>query len=114
MSTFVDLNRSSYLKASPSTDRLNYLSAHYKNIRFIVPPKQTYRISIYDQANAPGIAFLLYGDKGYWWVICQYNGILSPTEEFPPGRILQLPTLSDLNLFLTSQETNLDNNSLTI
>jgi hypothetical protein len=105
MSTFVELDRSSYLRASISPDRLNFLSAHYKNIRFLVSPTQRYNVKIFDQCNAPGIAFNVYGDKGYWWVICQYAGVLDPYTEFRPGRVLNLPSLADLNSFLTRQSS---------
>lgn len=103
MSTFVDLNRASYLKSSVSVDRLNFLSAQYKNIRFLLPASRRYVVDMSDTANAPGIAYRLYGDKGYWWVICQYAGILNPITAFQPGTILYLPTLADINTFLTSQ-----------
>lgn len=114
MSTFVDLNRASYLRPAPSPDRLNYLSAKYLNMRFIVPPSQTYTISIFDRSNVPGIAFNVYGSRDYWWVVCQYAGVLNPITEFTPGRVLQLPSLSDINLFLTSQEDPQGSNVITI
>jgi hypothetical protein len=46
--------------------------------------------------------------------VCQYAGILNPIEEFTPGRVLQLPSLSDINLFLTSQEDPQGSNVITI
>lgn len=110
MSTFIDLDRASYLKASVSPDRLNYLSAQYKNLRFLVRPTQRYRITVFDTANAPGIADRVYGDKGYWWVVCQYAGILNPITEFTPGLVLNLPSLADLNTFLTSQQDTTGSN----
>lgn len=114
MSAFIDLNRASYLKASESIDRLNYLSAKYKNITFRIEPKQHFTVTHADTANAPGLAHLIYGDKGYWWVLCMYNGILDPLEEIAPGRMLKLPSLSDINNFLTSQDNNVVNTSVTI
>lgn len=109
MSTFIDLNRASYLKASPSPDRLNYLSAKYKNIRFNLKASQSFTLTNQDIANAPGIAFSVYGDVGYWWVICMFNGVISPIEDLVPGATLQLPSLSDLNAYLTSQDQSLIN-----
>lgn len=102
MSSFVELSRASYLRGSVSPDRLNYLSAHYKNIRFRVPATQRYNVTAFDECNAPGIAYNVYGDKGYWWVVCQYAGINNPMTQFVPGLVLQLPSLADLNTFLTS------------
>lgn len=114
MAAFIDLNRASYLKPSESPDRLNYLSARYKNITFRIPPKQQFTVTHVDRANAPGLAHLIYGDKSYWWVLCLYNGILDPIEEISPGRVLNLPSLTDINNFLTSQDSNVVNASVTI
>jgi len=113
MSSFVDLNRASYLKDG-TEDRLNYMSAHYLNIKFLVPPSFVYVVKISDVANAPGIAFNVYGDRGYWWIVCLYNGILEPISAFKPGTSLQLPSLSDINLFLTTQEQADGSNVITI
>ena len=109
MSTFVDLNRASYLKGSTSAERFNYLSAKYKNLKFLVPPSQNYIVSSKDIANSFGIAFEIYGDRGYWWIVCFYNGILNPISGFEPGMVLQLPSLADINSFLTSQDSRLVN-----
>ena len=103
MTTFVDLNRASYLKLSPDPKRFNYLSAKYKNMRFLVRASQTYLVTSKDMANSFGIAFTIYGDRDYWWIVCTYNGIIDPITGFIPGRILQLPSLSDVNKFLNNQ-----------
>lgn len=103
MSTFVDLNRATYLKPGRG-NRLNYLSSLYKNIRFQIQAVQVYTLTQSDTANAPGLAFRFYGDVGYWWVICLFNGIIDPIEELVPGRTLQLPSIADVNAFLTAQD----------
>lgn len=114
MSSFIDLNRATYLKASVDSNRLNYLSAKYKNIKFRLVPKQQYVVTHIDTANAPGLAHSIYGDKGYWWILCMFNGILNPIEEIAPGTTLRLPSLVDINNFLTNQGTTLTNSTVTI
>lgn len=106
MATVLDLNRRTYMKRGQAKrETLDYLSAKYKNLRFILPANQSYVISTRDKANAPGLAFQFYGDRGYWWVICLYNGILDPINGFEPGMVIQLPTLADINALLSSQDT---------
>jgi hypothetical protein len=114
--SILDLNRSSYLRlgGTPKRPGVDYLSAKYKNIKFTLTPKQSYTVSNSDMANAPGIAFSVYGDADYWWVICLFNGILNPITDFKPGMVLQLPTLADINAFLSSQDTSPEDAQVTI
>lgn len=106
MATILNLQRETYVSIGQDKLRpsLDYLSAKYKNIRQLLSPRDSYQISVADQANAPGLAFKFYGDKGYWWVICLYNGILDPIMGFEPGMVIQLPSLADINAMLTSQD----------
>lgn len=112
----LDLNRRSYLDVGGTSKKpsLNYLSAKYKNIRQLLNPEHSYNLDQSDIANAPGIAFNVYGDRDYWWVICLYNGITDPIGGFIPGTVLQLPTLADINALLSSQDTPQINATVTI
>ena len=105
----LDLHRSSYLKAGGTVDipYIDYLSAKYINIRYKVAPSMSYVVSESDEANAPGIAYAVYGNTDYWWVVCLYNGIIDPVSEFTPGRKLLLPSMADINNLLTSQDSSL-------
>lgn len=38
------------------------------------------------------IAQRIYNNPHYWWVICQYNGIIDP-ENIPQGLVIRYPTL---------------------
>lgn len=112
MSTsLIDLKRITYMDVNGTTKnpRLSYLSAKYKNIRFFLPPVNTYVVTSADVANLPGIAFNVYRDKDYWWVIGLYNGIIFPERDLKPGMVLQLPALSDINALLASEEQQLTN-----
>lgn len=111
MSSLVDLKRITYMKVSGSTKkpRLNYLSAKYKNIRHLLPAVNTYVVTSSDVANLPGIAFNVYRDRDYWWVIGLYNGIIFPETDLVPGLVLQLPSLSDINSLLAAEDRSLTN-----
>lgn len=105
MSTVLNLNRSAYIGRGVDPKALNYLSAKYLNIRFIVPARETFVVDQSYAANAPGIAYDYYGSQDYWWVVCLFNGILDPVEDFTPGLKLQLPSLADINAFLSLKES---------
>jgi len=106
MANILDLNRASYLQTGGTTKKpyLDYLSPKYLNIKFQLPASKNYIVDGSDRANAPGIAFNFYGDRDYWWIVCMYNGIIDPITEFSPGTVLQLPSLADVNTFLSSQD----------
>ena len=107
-SAILDLNRTAYLSVggTPQMPYVDYLSPKYVNIKYLLPPTKIYNVDASDHANAPGIAFNFYGSVDYWWVVCMYNGILDPITELEPGTSLQLPSLVDVNAFLSSQDTN--------
>lgn len=107
MASLLDLNRASFLTVGGSVKKpaLDFLSPKYLNIRYLLPPTKSYTVDSSDQANAPGISRAFYGSVDYWWVVCMYNGILDPITEFVPGSVLQLPDLSDINAFLSAQDT---------
>lgn len=105
MTTVLNLNRSAYLSRGTDTKSLDYLTAKYLNIRYIVPARESFVVTQADNANSPGIAFDYYGSADYWWIICMFNGILDPVEDLTPGRVLQLPSLADINAFLSLKET---------
>jgi hypothetical protein len=111
MSSLVDLKRATYLPIAGSTyaPRLNYLAAKYKNIKHLLPAVNTYVVTASDVANLPGIAFNVYRDRDYWWVIGFYNGIIFPETDLVPGMVLQLPSLSDINALLAAEDRTLTN-----
>jgi hypothetical protein len=108
MATLINLNRSSYLKLSARKNSLDYLTAKYLNIRFSIAPERNFLVTAANVANTFGIAYQVYGNKNYWWVVAMYNGIINPIEDLKPGDVLQLPSLTAINAFLTR---NLEENS---
>lgn len=105
MATMIDLNRATYLQVGgvEGAPVIDYLSANYLNIRFLLKARDTYQVTTADSCNLPGIAHKVYGDKGYWWIIGMYNGIIDPVQDLVPGLVLQLPAISDINAMLSKQ-----------
>ncbi len=112
MTTVLNLKRNAYLDPSSVPQTLDYLSARYLNIKFIVPARNSFVVTQAYEANAPGIAFDFYGSADYWWVILLFNGVVEPLEELVAGRVLQLPALADINAFLSLKESQ--NQDLTV
>lgn len=108
MTSLVDLRRSTYMTVGGPVKKpaLDYLSARYKNLRFLVEPTNIYVVTSADEANLFGIAFSVYGDRDYWWVLGVYNGILDPIGGVYPGLTLQIPNLSKVNALLSSTTIN--------
>lgn len=106
--TLIDLNRTTYLEAGgvDGAPVLDYLSAKYKNLKFLLRARDTYLVTSSDACNLPGIAHKVYGDKNYWWVIGLYNGIIFPELDLTPGTTLQLPALADINALFSAQDAN--------
>lgn len=114
MATVLNINRTAYLAVGTVPQTLDYLSAKYLNIKFVVPAKNTLVVDQSDVANAPGIAFRFYGSADYWWVILLFNGILDPIEELTAGLVLQLPSLADINAFLSLKDSEDQDLAVTI
>jgi hypothetical protein len=104
----VTLNRSSYmlLGDSPLQNSLDYLTAKYQNIRFLLPAKSTFVITSGFLANGPGIAFELYGATEYWPFLLFYNGIVDYMNELVLGLVLQVPSKNDIDSLLNTQDSS--------
>jgi hypothetical protein len=112
MTTVLNLKRSAYTDTGTEPKALDYLSARYLNIKFIVPARSSFVVTQAYEANAPGIAFDFYGSADYWWVVLLFNDIIEPLEELVAGKVLQLPGLADVNAFLSLKESQ--NQDLTV
>ena len=114
---FIDLNRATYITSTKKKDRFDFVSARYKNMRWLLRHTETYEVTASDTANLPGIAFRVYGDVGYWWILGMYNGIIDPVADIRPPLTLGIPSLSSINTFLSEGRMNLEsktNNTVTI
>lgn len=47
-----------------------------------------------EEYNPEILSQRIYNNPNYWWVICQYNGILDPKVELYLGKKIRFPTLT--------------------
>lgn len=111
-SSLIDLNRATYLSVGGEDGApvMDYLSTNYLNVKFMLRARDTYQVTDSDACNLPGIAFKVYGDKNYWWIIGLYNGIVDPITDLEPGLVLQLPSLADINALFSKQDATVMTN----
>jgi hypothetical protein len=55
-----------------------------------------YRVESTDLAQPDNIAFKVYGQERYWWVICMANGIKDCCVDLSVGQLLKVPDLLDV------------------
>lgn len=54
-------------------------------------------VTVKEMDTLDSIAFTMYGDSKYWWVLYDSNYILDPFS-LTPGTVLRVPDISKLNL----------------
>lgn len=63
---------------------------HYTDTVFTITPKYEFQPDL--------IAYDMYGDTSYEWLVLQFNNITDPWTQLKVGVIVRLPTLSRLGL----------------
>lgn len=58
-------------------------------------PYASYTVKIGDTYDS--IAYDKYGSALFYWIICNFNGVLDSFEIPEPGTVLKLPSLSAIN-----------------
>lgn len=59
-----------------------------------------YIVSDSDLGQPDRIAWRVYGDSNWWWLICSYNGIINPMTDMYLGQRLRIPALHQAQLSL--------------
>lgn len=90
MSKFMDFDTDSYCILD------SYFCSQLKNIPY------SGAITIKTQVERPDLlAYDIYGDVQYWWILMLYNDLQSP-KELVQGLTISYPSLTDLeNLYFT-------------
>lgn len=83
---------------------LDLLSPNYTQIMKYITDTQVYNVESFE--HLPNIAYKMYGNTTLWWIIASYNGIINPLL-LQPGTVLQIPNLSQINIYLNSLKTNI-------
>jgi hypothetical protein len=72
-----------------------------------VKPISEITISAKDEFLPDGIAYQIYGNELFWWIILYYNG-LDSIDEFVAGTVVKLPDFTEIEkiFFNLRQRTN--------
>ena len=100
---YIDLNRATYITPTKKKDRFDFVSARYKNMRWLLRHTETYEVTSSDIANLPGIAFRVYGDVSMWRMILAFNGLQDPIQDMWAGQVLNLPSKAAVIAYLNEQ-----------
>lgn len=92
-----------YLQITPDGDHLNFWDAPFKDMHLYVPESTRIVIDAASAANLPGLADKYLGSPYYWWVLLMYNGLSDAVNEVVPGKILSIPDLQRLGVFLQNR-----------
>lgn len=88
--TPLDFNRFLYMPVGSKLKSFDW-RLEWKKMNF---PTQTFLIDREKFVNRPdSIAFDVYGNSKYWWIIAMMNDITDPFTEFYKGRSLLIPDL---------------------
>lgn len=86
----LDFNRFLYMPVGSKLKSFDW-RLEWKKMNF---PTQTFLIDREKFVNRPdSIAFDVYGNSKYWWIIAMMNDITDPFTEFYKGRSLLIPDL---------------------
>lgn len=87
------------------------LGASYLDLQESVKEYKTYVVTSTDEGLPDKAAYQFYGTSELWWVICVYNGIIEPLEEYRVGLVVKIPTI-DITSFLRTNSSNSSMNPL--
>ena len=80
--------------------RLDLLSTRYNDLKYAIPAVSIFNVTDSFEANLPGLAFHLWGEAGYWWVLAMYNGIVDPIDDVTTGIQLRIPDIERVKIYL--------------
>lgn len=61
---------------------------------------QEYIVDETDEGLLDQISYKLYNSEEYWWILAKANNIVNIEDEVVRGRVLQVPSLLDINEFI--------------
>ena len=71
-------------------------SKSYENFIKTTLPSLTYKTAIVPvglEGRPDLLSFASYGTVSYWWLICEANNIVDPSEDIYAGRQIKIPVL---------------------
>lgn len=86
------------------TRRLDYLAAGYLDLQRNITNYQVFIIPAGYEGRPERISRKFYETIGFWWVICQFNGVVNPLEDLYAGREIYIPDLGEVLKFLGAKK----------
>lgn len=80
--------------------RLDYMAAGYLELQRNVSNYKVFIIQAAHEGRPDYISRKFYESIGYWWVICQFNGVVNPLVDLYAGREILIPDLNEVLKFL--------------
>src|SRR4051812_34855766 len=102
-----DYRRANFIPLTLGFDRLDEIRALYVDIAWVVPAVGKFDITDAWEANLPGIAFALYQDINFWWILGLYNGIIDPILDVSVGSVFRYAAKEDFIAYLESKKQTL-------
>lgn len=78
----------------------DWLGAGYVDLADNITQYDLYTVQDSDIGLPDGIAYRAYGNSNWWWVICDFNGIVDPFNDMTIGQVIKIPSLLEVTLFL--------------
>lgn len=82
-----------------SVDQLDMLDSSLSEFTMKRSPAGYYRVTQADIGNPDLIAYKVYQNERYWWLICLANGVMDPRNDLEVGQLLTIPNILDINDF---------------
>jgi hypothetical protein len=89
--------------STPAISLPDWLSSAYINLYDNVAQFSQYQVSDADLGNPDLIAYLMYGQEQYDWLIMDFNGIVDPYNDLYIGQVLRIPDLQQALAYLKQQ-----------
>lgn len=73
----------------------------------------TYTISEDEEYNAPLLSYNAYGSTAFWWVLMNYNGMVSMFD-IKTGTVIKIPFQAEVIAVLSDAQTYVDSSSTVV
>lgn len=81
----------------------DWLSAAYVNLYDNVAQYSQYQVTEMEVGQPDLIAYNVYGQEQYDWIIMDFNGLVDPYNDMYVGQILRIPDLQQTLAYLNQQ-----------
>ncbi|MFA5669421.1 MAG: hypothetical protein WC967_09255 [Balneolaceae bacterium] len=90
------------------------LSARYINKLRNLPALTIHTVQNFEQGRLDLISLKYYKRDDLWWPLALYNGIVNPIAEIITGKVLRIPSKSDMESALSAANTKQVNSNSSV